>query len=141
MNAQRHPHVSAIQGTSSGVTIAPVLVPALKIPAARARSRFGNHSATVLIAPGKLADSPSPSRARAAANPAVVRAKAVLIAARLQATTAIAKPRRTPMRSSSRPAARNPNAYIRLNEDTTTPYCDSDQCSSRWSVGAKMPRI
>ena len=74
--AQRQPHVSAIQGTSRGATIAPVLVPALKIPVARARSSFGNHSAMALIAPGKLADSPSPSSARAAENPAVVRAKA-----------------------------------------------------------------
>src|SRR6266540_576557 len=88
MNAQRQPHVSAIQGTRSGVTIAPVLVPALKIPVASARSFFGNHSATALIAPGKLADSPSPKRARAAENPAVVRATAWPIAATLQATTA-----------------------------------------------------
>src|SRR2546428_320097 len=140
MKAQRHPHVSAIQGTTSGVMIAPVLVPALKMPAARARSRFGNHSATVLIAPGKLADSPSPSSARAAENPAVVRAKAWPIAATLHATTATAKPRRTPTRSNSLPAARNPKAYTRLNQDTTSPYCDSDQCSSRCNVGARMPR-
>src|SRR5213082_3351159 len=61
--AQRHPNVNAIQGTTSGVTIAPVFVPALKIPVASARSFFGNHSATALIAPGKLADSPSPKSA------------------------------------------------------------------------------
>src|SRR5256885_2204283 len=130
--------VSAIQGTSSGAMIAPVLVPALKIPAARARSRLGNHSATVLMAPGKLADSPSPSRARAAEKPAVVRAKACPIAATLHATTAMANPRRTPITSSSRPAARNPNAYTMVNQDTTSPYCASDQCSSRCSVGARM---
>jgi len=76
MNAHGQPHVRTIHGTTSGVTMAPVLVPALKIPVASARSRLGNHSATVLIAPGKLADSPSPSSARAAENPAAVRAKA-----------------------------------------------------------------
>src|SRR6266576_5716902 len=131
MKAQRQPHVSAIQGTSSGVMIAPVLVPALKTPVASARSSLGNHSATVLIAPGKLADSPSPSRARAAENAAVVRANACPIAARLHTTTAVAKPRRTPTRSSHRPAERKPNAYTKLNQDTTSPYCDSDQLSSR----------
>src|SRR2546426_687511 len=78
-NAQRQPHVSAIQGTTRGVTIAPVFVPALKIPVASARSSFGNHSPTLLIEPGKLADSPNPSIPRAAAKAAVVRANAVLI--------------------------------------------------------------
>ncbi len=64
-NASRHPQVSAIHGTVSGVTIAPTLLPALKIPVAKARSFLGNHSAVALIAPGKLPDSPSPSAARA----------------------------------------------------------------------------
>jgi len=120
-NAQRHPNVNAIQGTTSGVTIAPVLVPALKIPVASARSLFGNHSATALIAPGKLADSPRPSRARAAENPAVVRARAWPIAATLQATTATANPRRTPTRSSHRPTTRKPTAYNAVNQETTSP--------------------
>src|SRR5881394_4119998 len=85
-NAQRHPQVRAIHGTMIGVTIAPVFVPALKSPVASARSSFGNHSATVLIAPGKFADSPRPSSARAAENAAVERAKAWPIAARLHTT-------------------------------------------------------
>src|SRR2546426_2682643 len=86
-NAQRQPHVSVIQGTMSGVRIAPVLVPALKMPVARARSSLGNHSPTLLIAPGKLADSPRPSSARAAENAAVVRASAWPIAARDRKST------------------------------------------------------
>src|SRR5437867_1281558 len=104
------PHVSAIQGTRRGVTIAPVFVPALKMPVASARSFLGNHSATALMAPGKFADSATPSRARAAENRPVVRANACAMAARLHATTAGANPRRTPIRSNSRPAARNPKA-------------------------------
>src|SRR5262249_24539561 len=96
MKAQRHPQVSAIHGTTSGVTIAPVLVPALKIPVARARSSLGNHSATVLMAPGKLADSPRPSIARAAENAAVVRANACPMAATLHTITAVAEAPRTP---------------------------------------------
>ena len=98
------------------MTIAPVFVPALKIPVASARSSFGNHSPTLLIEPGKLADSPNPSIPRAAAKAAVVRANAVLIAATLQRITAVAKPRRTPTRSSQRPAIRKPKAYTSVNE-------------------------
>src|SRR6266571_5501914 len=94
-NAQRQLQVRAIQGTMRGVRIAPVFVPALKMPVARARSSLGNHSPTLLMAPGKLADSPRPSSARAAENAAVVRASAWPIAARLHTTTAVAKPRRT----------------------------------------------
>ena len=44
-----------IHGTTSGVTIAPTFVPALKMPVASARSRRGNHSATVLIDAGETA--------------------------------------------------------------------------------------
>ena len=75
-NAACHPHVSAIHGTSSGVRIAPVLVPALNIPVASARSFCGNHSAIALIDPGKIADSLKPSIARAIENPVAVFAKA-----------------------------------------------------------------
>src|SRR5438067_190184 len=88
MNAARQPHVSVIHGTTIGVITAPTLEPALKIPVAKARSRRGNHSATVLIAAGKFPDSPSPSANRAALNPAAVRASACDIAATLQITIA-----------------------------------------------------
>ena len=64
MKAHCQPKWSAIQGTVSGATIAPTLEPELKMPVASARSFFGNHSATVLIAAGKLPASPSP-RSRA----------------------------------------------------------------------------
>src|SRR2546428_13542483 len=60
MNAQRQPRCPTIQGTLSGVTIAPTFVPALKMPVANARSFFGNHSATVLIEAGKVSDLPRP---------------------------------------------------------------------------------
>ena len=60
----QHEHgVGAVVG--SGVTIAPILEPALNTPVANARSFFGNHSATVLIAAGKLPDSVRPRNARA----------------------------------------------------------------------------
>ena len=46
----------------------PILAPELKIPVASARSRLGNHSATVLMQAGKLAASPRPSRNMAMAK-------------------------------------------------------------------------
>ena len=49
-NASYQPHFATIIGTRSGVASAPMFVPELKIPVASARSFFGNHSATLLIA-------------------------------------------------------------------------------------------
>src|SRR6185437_11653440 len=82
--ANGHPHLTVTHGTIRGATIAPILAPALKIPVANARSRRGNHSATVLMAAGKLPDSPNPRKKRASANPTTVRTSAWLMAARLQ---------------------------------------------------------
>src|SRR5262252_74903 len=83
-NANCHPSRTAIHGTTSGAMVAPALVPELKMPVARARSLFGNHSATVLIAAGKFPDSPSPSAKRATPKPNAVLTKECEIAARLQ---------------------------------------------------------
>ena len=69
-NAQYHPKRAVMIGTTIGVITAPMFVPALKRPVANARSRRGNHSATVLIAAGKFPDSPSPSRNRTNRKPA-----------------------------------------------------------------------
>src|SRR6202047_5575414 len=63
--AERQPQCEAIHGATSGVTMAPALVPALKIPVASARSFLGNHSATHLMLAGKTPASPNP-RARGA---------------------------------------------------------------------------
>ena len=121
-----------IQGTTSGVTSAPMLVPELKMPVARARSFLGNHSATALIEAGKLPASPSPSTSRDSASPAVApprnttaggsmervgirshgsqSAAPCITAPMLQTTTASANPRRTPMRSMIRPESSRPMA-------------------------------
>ena len=45
------------------------MVPALKMLVAKARSRFGNQSATALMAEGKLPASPRPNAERAVMNP------------------------------------------------------------------------
>src|SRR3989442_15721740 len=59
-NAARQLQVRTIQGTRTGVMMAPTFVPALKMPVVRARSFLGNHSATVLIEAGELPPSPRP---------------------------------------------------------------------------------
>src|SRR3982751_3610274 len=111
MKAARQPHLEVIQKTTGGVTIAPMLVPELKIPVASARSFFGNHSATVLIAAGKLPASPRPKAIRAAPKPTADRAKEWAIAARLQNTIAIENPFRVPRRSIKPPTTKRPIAY------------------------------
>ena len=88
-----------------------MFVPELKIPVASARSHFGNHSATVLIAAGKLPDSPSPSPNRAAPNVTALFARPCDIAATLHTATASAYPLRVPSVSISRPANASPSAY------------------------------
>ena len=51
-------------GTNKAAIIAPKLDPLLKMPVASARSRLGNHSATVLMDAGKLPASPMPKALR-----------------------------------------------------------------------------
>src|ERR1700678_2512601 len=61
----------------AGARIAPTFVPELKIPVTSARSRCGNHSAVVLMAAGKLPDSPSPRKKRATPKPSADAARAL----------------------------------------------------------------
>jgi hypothetical protein len=60
--APRQLNTATRNGTINGTAMLPMLAPELKIPVASARSRLGNHSATVLIQAGKLAASPRPSK-------------------------------------------------------------------------------
>ncbi len=133
--APSQPHHSTKNGTMSGVISAPMLVPELKMPVAKARSLRGNHSATVLIDAGKLPASPRPSRKRASAKPAAAppsvtnetpvfssrlrvgncsqgteSAKAWPTAATLHSTMAIVKPFFVPSLSITRPARSRPMA-------------------------------
>ena len=55
--------------------MAPTLAPELKMPVASERSLCGNHSAVVLMAAGKLPDSPRPRQKRAMPNCSTVLAK------------------------------------------------------------------
>ena len=85
MKAACQPHFTAMIGTMSGARIAPTFEPELKMPVASARSRRGNHSATVFTAAGKFAASENPSAARAAAKPNTEPAKACAMPAMLHA--------------------------------------------------------
>ena len=68
-NAHRQPHSMATHGIMTAARAPPTLEPLSKMATAILRSWLGNHSATVLPAPGQLKPSPMPSRKRKAANP------------------------------------------------------------------------
>src|SRR6266700_252624 len=89
-NEERQPKCAATIGTINGATTAPIFEPLLKMPVAKARSSFGNQSATVLMAAGKFDDSPSPRANRAAANCKGVLASECNIDAALHTATASA---------------------------------------------------
>src|SRR5687767_6096944 len=89
INAHCQPHFSAIKGTVSGAMIAPILVPELKMPVAKALSFFGNHSAVALIAAGKLPASVIPNAPRATKKPNVLVTNPCAVAAILH--NAVAK--------------------------------------------------
>src|ERR1700735_5190519 len=65
-NDHRHPQYSAITGITMAAIAPPTLEPLSKSATATLRSSFGNHSATVLLAPGQLNPSPMPNRKRKA---------------------------------------------------------------------------
>src|SRR5689334_2362752 len=64
----RQPYARARYTKTGGPMTAEILVPELKTPVAKARSLPSNHSATDLIAAGKLQDSLKPSTPRHIAN-------------------------------------------------------------------------
>ena len=90
--------------------MAPILAPELKRPVANARSLRGNHSATVLMAAGKLPASVTPNAARATEKPNTLLAAACKTAATLQSPVAHAYPFLVPTVSINRPANNNPMA-------------------------------
>ncbi len=74
--AHRQPQVTAIKGTVKGAIMAPMFAPELNIPVASALSFLGNHSATVLMAEGKLPASLKPKAERTTPKPNVLLANA-----------------------------------------------------------------
>src|ERR1700730_10418988 len=84
INAACQLQVSAIHGKMIGAMIGPTFAPELNKLVAKARSFFGNHSATVLIEVGKLPASVIPKQARATKKPPMLETSAWPRAARLQ---------------------------------------------------------
>jgi hypothetical protein len=94
----------------NGPVIAATFEPALNIPVAKALSFFGNHSATLLMAAGKLPPSPRPSVILATTNPGVLPAKECAIAAMLHTTMEMPYPSLVPILSMKRPKSKRPKA-------------------------------
>src|SRR6266536_2186711 len=89
--------------TRKGAIAPPTDDPLSKSATAQPRSDLGNHSDTVLVAPGQLAASPQPSRNR---KPMKLRrpiARDVMAAATEYQLTVNRSPRRVPSQSSTRP--------------------------------------
>ena len=110
IKASCQPYKARMVGTKMGAKTAPILAPELKIPVAKALSFFGNHSATVLMAAGKLPDSPKPRAALAIPKPNVVFTTPCKQAAILQKTIEILKPILVPILSIILPNTSNPRA-------------------------------
>ena len=93
------------QGIRIAAIMAPKFEPLLKIPVANARSRLGNHSATVLIDAGKLPASPMPNALRTRICIITMRpTKALRIPKIDQTINEIANPILVPILSITQPA-------------------------------------
>src|SRR4051812_43069602 len=92
--------------------------PLSKNAVASARSFFGNHSETALVAAGQLADSPNPRRKRNPRKLAKPCAAEVVIETIEYQRTLKVSPRRVPMRSRIRPNVACPNTYATRNAIT-----------------------
>ena len=73
-----HPRRYTRKPTAKGASVAPIFVPELKMPVAKARSLAGNHSATALIDAGKFPASPKPSMNLAMPNAITAPDRAVI---------------------------------------------------------------
>ncbi len=101
----------AIKGIDSAATAPPTLEPLSKMATERLRSWLGNHSATVLLAPGQFRPSPMPSRNRKDAKPKTEEANPVRMLTMDQKTTASASPSRVPTASRKMPPRSHVIAY------------------------------
>src|SRR5471032_1307423 len=90
--------------TRNGAMAPPTAEPLSNNATAQPRSDLGNHSETVLVAPGQLAASPVPNRKRKHMKLLIPTAVEVMAAASEYQLTASRRPRRLPNQSSMRPA-------------------------------------
>src|SRR5271154_5127657 len=94
-----------------GAIAPPIDEPVSKHAVASARSRFGNHSATALVAAGQFADSPAPRKNRNVAKLTKPLARDVSMETIEYQITVRVRPRRVPMRSMRRPNTVCPMEY------------------------------
>src|SRR5438067_5505021 len=121
MNVVRQPYARLSQTISGGATVEPIAAPLLKIAIPNARSRIGNHSATVLAAPGQFPASPNPSTKRNALKLANPRANAWAIAAMDHKMIEQTKPILVPTRSYSFPESPWLIVYASKNQERMPP--------------------
>ncbi len=140
-NAPRQPHQRNIGVTTSGVTTAPSDPPLYATAKPRPRRSLGSVCTTVRSPPGKVAPSPKPSAARAAAKLHKPPAKACAIDASVQQETAIVIPRRNPARSRIRPQMGLATAYAIEKAAMIHPYCWPLNPVSRRMVGASNASV
>src|ERR1700746_2924374 len=94
-----------------GAIAPPIEEPLSKKAVANARSRFGNHSETTLVAAGQLPDSAAPSKNRNAAKLRSPVAREVIVEMIEYQATVRLRPRRVPKRSNILPQRPCPTEY------------------------------
>src|SRR5215469_357575 len=104
---------------------------------AQPRSAFGNHSETVLAAPGQLAASPQPSRNRKNMKLLSPVAAEVSAAAKEYQPTETNRPRRVPDQSKSLPATVCISAYATRKEITISAHSELFHENSVFKCGAR----
>src|ERR1700742_3323937 len=100
-----------MRGIASAATAPPTLEPLSKSATATLRSSLGNHSATVLLAPGQLNPSPMPSRNRKAVKLKTEFASPVKMFTRDHKVAAKAKQSLVPTASNRKPPKSQVRAY------------------------------
>ena len=131
------PKYAIRRSTSAGATAAPTEDPLSKSATAQPRSRRGNHSETAFVAPGQLAASPAPSRKRKPQKLRSPVARDVRTATVEYHRTETVRPRRVPMRSSTRPETVCITAYAMRNAMMIRAKSWFDQLNSVLRVGPR----
>ena len=119
--------------------MAPKFEPLLKMPVAKARSRLGNHSATVLMEAGKLPASPTPNALRTKTCIITNRpTKALRMPNTDQTISERARPSLVPIRSMTQPA-RIGHSGVESREEAEVKWAKSvlDQPNPPWSAGVQ----
>src|SRR5579862_6115532 len=130
-----------MENTRNGAMALPTEEPLSYKATARPRSDLGNHSETVLAAPGQLAASPVPRRNRKNMKLLSPAAAEVMAAASEYQLTVSSSPRRVPSQSSRRPATVCITVYATRKAITTRAQSELFQENSSLRCGASTLRV